>query len=81
MEEDLLNAQFYHYGLRKKVPATYSIVFKYILGKEYPLIGVLVLAVVMFCAVGGFLLYHLSLIYNNTTTNEAAKWGSVSDVT
>jgi len=77
VEQKLLQAEFYHYGLRKRVKATPMIVLRYMIGKEFYLVGVFILALVMAAAVGGFLFYHLWLVYKNMTTNESSKWGSL----
>src|SRR3546814_20597294 len=73
VEQKLFDAQFYHYGLRKRVNATPMIVLRFMVGKEFYLVGVFVLAFVMALAVGGFLAYHLWLTSKNMTTNESAK--------
>lgn len=80
VEQNLLNAEFYHYGRQKRIKATPMIVLRYMINKEFYLIGVFVLAAVMFAAVGGFLGYHLWLVCKNSTTNETAKWGSVCGI-
>lgn len=53
--------------------------FRIAFAAETTLCVLLVVFALTFVMVGGFLVYHLSLVWRNVTTNESAKWDAVRE--
>lgn len=73
----LFQTMFVNRSTGEEFPPSWTMVLLFILGEQPVLFIICVLAIVMGFAVGGFLCYHLYLLYAGTTTNESFKWSSV----
>ncbi len=76
-EKQLWEATFYSPSSGRTVSASPTVVLQYLVVHEGALCGVLALCTVMAVVLLGFWLYHLSLVFRNTTTNETFKWSAV----
>lgn len=77
-EKGLLNAVFVHRATGQKVPASYRVVFQYLMFHHGTLMGLLMMCAIMGTVLLGFWAYHMNLVRKNTPTNESFKWSSVT---
>ncbi|TFJ87604.1 hypothetical protein NSK_000955 [Nannochloropsis salina CCMP1776] len=77
IKNKLWDATFYSPSSRQTVGSSPLVVCQYLVVHEGAVCGVLALAFVMAIVLAGFLLYHLWLAGQNTTTNETFKWAEV----
>jgi len=78
-KERLWHVVFVHSGTNVKSVGEWKVVLQYMLNSNGLLIFLWLMSTVMGLTLIGFTLYHTYLIRNGTTTNEAAKWGGISD--
>ena len=74
VNERLMEMQFYNSSTGQVSPPSPWIIFNYISNQHLSLIGLFLLAGIMGFVVLLFLLFHLTLISLNMTTNEFFKW-------
>jgi hypothetical protein len=79
-ERDLFSATFYNTRTQQHFPATYSMLFQYVLGKHLGLFIIWLFCLIMDIAIFAFLSYHLLLIARGQTTNETYKWAAVKRI-
>lgn len=77
LKHDLFNATFVSAVTGVEVKADASIVFNYLIARNYSVFGVLILASVFGVMLVAFLTFHLYITSRNMTTNEFFKWRSV----
>jgi len=73
-EKRLFHATFMNQITKKARKANFVMVLKYLLYHQYAVAIIFALVFVMWCAMVGFLGYHLYLVSRGTTTNETHKW-------
>ena len=77
-ENNLFSKTFVNSKTGQEFKATWGMVFRYVAMKQLPMTMLFILALVMACAIFGFLCYHLYLVSIGLTTNESFKWSSVA---
>lgn len=79
-QRDLFNATFYNTRTQQHFPASYSMLFQYVLGKHLGLFIIWLFCLIMDFAIFAFFTYHLFLIWKGQTTNETYKWAAVKRI-
>ena len=75
-EHNLLNATFVHSSTKQEFKASWLLVGRYILTSNMILFIVFMLSLAFGITLLLFLLYHLWLVWQGTTTNETFKWST-----
>lgn len=76
---ELWNYQYVDPQTKEPFSAAYFI-FSYLVGNNMVLFLLFALTLIFGLALGGFLVYHLGLIFYGMTTNESHKWASVLEL-
>lgn len=73
VNNNLLKAVFYNKHNDEKVDASYWVVFKYVVGRNYAFFATLVMLIAIAITLIIFLIYHFNLIKMNLTSTERNK--------
>jgi len=79
-EHNLLNATFVHSSTKQEFKASWLLVGRYVLTSNMILFIVFMLSLAFGITLLLFLLYHLWLVWQGTTTNETFKWSTTRRV-